>query len=146
MFSQHECRTTKVDSLSILKNRLRIVYKHRNNGYDICRFVHVSLQFDYKNLFLLIKYQQPFDIYKYLKIRLTDMKDKVTSHSTSVLIGQNVLQLLQQLKSVIAVNLVVFLELFHVGSFHDPRNDAPTNQDGALFGSAYSSPHNPDIS
>ena len=129
MLSKHECRATKVDSFPVLNYRLRIVYKHRNNGYDICRFVHVSLQFDSKNLFLLIKYQQPFDIYKYLKIRLTDMKDKVTSHSTSILIGQNVLQLLQQLKSMIAVNLVVSLGFFHIGSFYDSRNDAPTNQD-----------------
>lgn len=89
-----------------LSARLRVKYKRRSDTYDICRFVHIALRFDRKNLFLVIKFKQPTDLYKYLKIRLTDQEKEVDSNSSSVLLGQNVLQLLQQFNAITTVNLV----------------------------------------
>lgn len=87
--------------------RLRIKYKRRSDTYDVCRFVHIALRFDRKNLFLVIKFKQTTDLYKYLKIRLTDQEKEVDSNPSSVLLGQNVLQLLQQFNAITTVNLVI---------------------------------------
>lgn len=77
----------------------------------------------------MIKFKQTTDLYKYLKIRLTDQEKEVDSNPSSVLLGQNVLQLLQQFNAITTVNLVIKgRRASWIGSLRASRSDASANQ------------------
>ena len=69
--------------------------------------VHVSLLEHSNNLFLLFKYQLPYDRTEYLKICLTDDMEHSDEDYADVVVSENMKQILQQMEKILAVDIVV---------------------------------------
>ena len=68
--------------------------------------VHVSLLERGNNLFLLFKYQLPYDRTEYLKICLTDDLEYSDEDYEDVVVSDNMKQILQQMEKILSVDIV----------------------------------------
>lgn len=76
--------------------------------------VHVSLLEHSNNLFLLFKYQLPYDRIEFLKICLTDDMEYSDEDYADVVVSDNMKQILQQMETILAVDIVCALAFRNV--------------------------------
>lgn len=94
---------------SLISSMLMVLSQRKQYVYEVCRMVHVSLLEHSNNLFLLLKYQLPYDRTEFLKICLTDDLEYSDEDYSEVVVSDNMKQILRQMEKILSVDIVASL-------------------------------------
>lgn len=107
-------RRTFVFPYDLMCSISMVLSQRKQYVYEVCRMVHVSLLEHSNNLFLLFKYQLPYDRIEFLKICLTDDMEYSDEDYADVVVSDNMKQILQQMETILAVDIVCALAFRNV--------------------------------
>lgn len=88
--------------------------KKKTNVLDLTRVVRACLVFSQNNLYMVLKERLPTDLFKYVKIRFTDVDRREGVLNVDVVsLSSNIAQILVQMNKVLPVSIVDVKRLGH---------------------------------
>ncbi len=81
--------------------------KRKSSVVELTRIVSTRLVFSQNNLYMVLKQRLPTDLFKYIKIRFTDVDTKEGSlNLEAVTLSKNITQILVQMNTILPVLIV----------------------------------------
>ena len=81
--------------------------KRKSNVVELARVVNTSLVFSQNNLYMVLKQRLPTDLFKFIKIRFTDVDTKEgILNLEAVTLSKNITQILVQMNTILPVLFV----------------------------------------
>ena len=81
--------------------------KRKSSVVELTRIVSTRLVFSQNNLYLVLKQRLPTDLFKYIKLRFTDVDTKEGSlNLEAVTLSKNITQILVQMSTILPVLIV----------------------------------------
>ena len=81
--------------------------KRKSSVIELTRIVSTRLVFSQNNLYMVLKQRLPTDLFKYIKIRFTDVDTKEGSlNLEAVTLSKNITQILVQMNTILPVWIV----------------------------------------
>lgn len=81
--------------------------KRKSSVIELTRIVSTRLVFSQNNLYMVLKQRLPTDLFKYIKIRFTDVDTKEGSlNLEAVTLSKNITQILVQMNTILPVLIV----------------------------------------
>lgn len=82
--------------------------KRKSSVVELTRIVSTRLVFSQNNLYMVLKQRLPTDLFKYIKIRFTDVDTKEGSlNLEAVTLSKNITQILVQMNTILPVLIVM---------------------------------------